>query len=137
MRGYIWLQTDTFTSIFTRGLPNSVQNECYKSAFTSLKNLPNSFYQQAYIHIACGLQKCFYCYNLVKDTDKWGVCVQCSAGRCTTSFHVTCAMAAEVLFETGDFPFMVYITCNKHTANKGKVSLFCSVDSFICNVGVL
>ena len=66
-------------------------------------------------------QKCFYCYAMVKDTDKWGVCVQCSAGRCTTSFHVTCAMAAEVLFETSDWPNLVYITCNKHTANKGKV----------------
>ena len=52
-----------------------------------------------------------------------GVCVQCSAGRCTTSFHVTCAMAAEVLFEAhhDKDPKKVFIYCKEHTEQKLKV----------------
>ena len=44
-------------------------------------------------------------------------CVQCSAGRCFVAFHVTCAQAANVVFETCDWPMLVKISCDKHNEN--------------------
>jgi len=65
-------------------------------------------------------QRCHYCNPLQNNEKTCGVCVQCSLGRCTSSFHVTCAYAAGVLFETSDWPFPVYVTCLRH-GNKDKV----------------
>ncbi|XP_064626958.1 uncharacterized protein LOC135487294 isoform X2 [Lineus longissimus] len=62
--------------------------------------------------------RCIYCYQLMKRTNRIGACVQCSSGKCTTSFHVTCAHAAGVDFDTSDWPFPVFITCNKHISSK-------------------
>uniref|UniRef100_A0A4W3H8L7 [histone H3]-trimethyl-L-lysine(9) demethylase n=1 Tax=Callorhinchus milii TaxID=7868 RepID=A0A4W3H8L7_CALMI len=53
--------------------------------------------------------KCFYCKKRMKKTE--GCCVQCSHGRCPTSFHVTCAQAAGVVMQPDDWPFVVFITC--------------------------
>ncbi|XP_045160410.1 uncharacterized protein LOC123525433 isoform X2 [Mercenaria mercenaria] len=59
--------------------------------------------------------KCQYCSGIVSDpTYIRRTCVQCSNGRCTLSFHVTCAHAAGVVFETSDWPHPVYITCSRH-----------------------
>ncbi|XP_060556454.1 uncharacterized protein LOC132717074 isoform X2 [Ruditapes philippinarum] len=59
--------------------------------------------------------KCQYCNGMVSDpTFVRRTCVQCSNGRCTLSFHVTCAHAAGVVFETSDWPHPVYITCSRH-----------------------
>uniref|UniRef100_A0A3Q2WV95 [histone H3]-trimethyl-L-lysine(9) demethylase n=2 Tax=Haplochromini TaxID=319058 RepID=A0A3Q2WV95_HAPBU len=41
-------------------------------------------------------------------------CIQCSCGRCPTSFHVTCAHAAGVIMEPDDWPYVVSITCHRH-----------------------
>ncbi|KAJ8000531.1 hypothetical protein DPEC_G00181080 [Dallia pectoralis] len=43
-----------------------------------------------------------------------GACIQCSCGRCPTSFHVTCAHAAGVSMEPDDWPYVVSITCHRH-----------------------
>ncbi|XP_035278436.1 lysine-specific demethylase 4A [Anguilla anguilla] len=56
--------------------------------------------------------KCFYCKKRVRKVA--GCCVQCSHGRCPTSFHATCAQAAGVLMQPDDWPFVVYITCWRH-----------------------
>uniref|UniRef100_A0A4W3GQD5 [histone H3]-trimethyl-L-lysine(9) demethylase n=1 Tax=Callorhinchus milii TaxID=7868 RepID=A0A4W3GQD5_CALMI len=56
--------------------------------------------------------KCFYCKKRMKKTE--GCCVQCSHGRCPTSFHVTCAQAAGVVMQPDDWPFVVFITCFRH-----------------------
>ncbi|XP_067893015.1 lysine-specific demethylase 4A-like [Heterodontus francisci] len=56
--------------------------------------------------------KCFYCKKRMKKTG--GCCVQCSHGRCPTSFHVTCAQAAGVVMQPDDWPFVVFITCCRH-----------------------
>ncbi|XP_051867370.1 lysine-specific demethylase 4A-like [Pristis pectinata] len=56
--------------------------------------------------------KCFYCKKRMKKTG--GCCVQCSHGRCPTSFHVTCAQAAGVIMQPDDWPFVVFITCCRH-----------------------
>lgn len=64
--------------------------------------------------------KCYYCNPLHKSDKTTGVSVLCSVGKCTSSFHVTCAYAAGVLFETSDWPFPVYTTCNKHGAHREK-----------------
>lgn len=58
------------------------------------------------------LQKCIYCRKRVKRMA--GACVQCSCGRCSTSFHVTCAHAAGVAMEADDWPYVVFITCHRH-----------------------
>ncbi|KAM4707667.1 lysine-specific demethylase 4C [Discoglossus pictus] len=60
--------------------------------------------------------KCVFCRQRVKEV--YGACIQCSYGRCPTSFHVTCAHAAGVLMEPDDWPFVVYITCFRHMINQ-------------------
>ncbi|XP_051990242.1 lysine-specific demethylase 4A-like [Xyrauchen texanus] len=56
--------------------------------------------------------KCLYCRKWVKMSA--GCCVQCSHGRCSTSFHPTCAQAAGVQMHPDDWPFVVYFTCWRH-----------------------
>uniref|UniRef100_A0A8B9LK50 [histone H3]-trimethyl-L-lysine(9) demethylase n=1 Tax=Astyanax mexicanus TaxID=7994 RepID=A0A8B9LK50_ASTMX len=62
--------------------------------------------------------KCYYCKRRMKKPS--GCCVQCSHGRCPTSYHPTCAQAAGVLMHPDDWPFVVYVTCCRH---KGPVHL--------------
>nr|XP_055058576.1 lysine-specific demethylase 4A-like isoform X1 [Misgurnus anguillicaudatus] len=59
--------------------------------------------------------KCQYCRKWVKRGA--GCCVQCSHGRCSTSFHATCAQAAGVQMHPDDWPFVVYFTCWRHKGN--------------------
>ncbi|TRY65355.1 hypothetical protein DNTS_005930 [Danionella cerebrum] len=56
--------------------------------------------------------KCIYCRNRISRMS--GACIQCSCGRCPTSFHVTCAHAAGVPMEPDDWPYVVFITCHRH-----------------------
>uniref|UniRef100_A0AAR2KR77 [histone H3]-trimethyl-L-lysine(9) demethylase n=1 Tax=Pygocentrus nattereri TaxID=42514 RepID=A0AAR2KR77_PYGNA len=60
--------------------------------------------------------KCIYCRNRMKKLS--GSCIQCSCGRCPTSFHVTCAHAAGVTMEPDDWPYVVFITCHRHQSRK-------------------
>uniref|UniRef100_A0A672MSN6 [histone H3]-trimethyl-L-lysine(9) demethylase n=1 Tax=Sinocyclocheilus grahami TaxID=75366 RepID=A0A672MSN6_SINGR len=60
--------------------------------------------------------KCIYCRNRIKRLS--GACIQCSCGRCPTSFHVTCAHAAGVPMEPDDWPYVVFITCHRHQSRK-------------------
>ncbi|XP_067137574.1 lysine-specific demethylase 4A-like isoform X2 [Centruroides vittatus] len=66
--------------------------------------------------------KCSYCHKMFSNFNLVnGICIQCSAGKCSLSFHVTCGYMAGVTFETCDWPVPVYITCTRHTANKEKM----------------
>ncbi|KAM9482803.1 uncharacterized protein kdm4aa isoform 3-T3 [Clarias gariepinus] len=56
--------------------------------------------------------KCYYCKRRMKKT--MGCCVQCSHGRCPTSYHPTCAQAAGVLMHPDEWPFIVHVTCCRH-----------------------
>ncbi|XP_069498511.1 lysine-specific demethylase 4A [Ambystoma mexicanum] len=56
--------------------------------------------------------KCVFCRKRKKRIS--GCCVQCSHGRCPTSFHVTCAQAAGLMMQPDDWPFVVFITCFRH-----------------------
>ncbi|XP_048019134.1 lysine-specific demethylase 4A isoform X1 [Megalobrama amblycephala] len=56
--------------------------------------------------------KCQFCRKWMKKSS--GCCVQCSHGRCSTSFHATCAQAAGVQMHPDDWPFVVYFTCWRH-----------------------
>ncbi|KAG5845071.1 hypothetical protein ANANG_G00134960 [Anguilla anguilla] len=56
--------------------------------------------------------KCVYCRKRIKKVS--GACIQCSCGRCPTSFHVTCAHAAGVTMEPDDWPYVVFVTCHRH-----------------------
>ncbi|GAA6088771.1 lysine-specific demethylase 4C isoform X6 [Tachysurus ichikawai] len=56
--------------------------------------------------------KCIYCHKRMKKIV--GACIQCSCGRCPTSFHVTCAHAAGVTMEPDDWPYVVSIICHRH-----------------------
>ncbi|XP_050400472.2 lysine-specific demethylase 4A isoform X1 [Patella vulgata] len=64
--------------------------------------------------------KCMYCLPMTKNWGKHTPCMQCSHGKCTSAFHVTCAYAAGMVFETSDWPHPVYITCSKHTSKQIK-----------------
>uniref|UniRef100_A0AAR2KB84 [histone H3]-trimethyl-L-lysine(9) demethylase n=1 Tax=Pygocentrus nattereri TaxID=42514 RepID=A0AAR2KB84_PYGNA len=55
--------------------------------------------------------KCQYCRKGVKKAT--GCCVQCSYGRCSSSFHATCAQAAGVHMHPDDWPFVIFFTCIK------------------------
>ncbi|KAM6170105.1 lysine-specific demethylase 4C [Rhynchocyon petersi] len=67
--------------------------------------------------------KCVFCRYRVKKVS--GACIQCSYGRCPSSFHVTCAHAAGVLMEPDDWPYVVNITCFRHKANPNVKSKAC------------
>ncbi|XP_067314983.1 lysine-specific demethylase 4A isoform X2 [Pseudorasbora parva] len=56
--------------------------------------------------------KCYYCKRRMKKMS--GCCVQCSHGRCPTSYHPTCAQAAGVIMHPDNWPFVVYVTCCRH-----------------------
>ncbi|XP_072524635.1 lysine-specific demethylase 4A isoform X3 [Salminus brasiliensis] len=56
--------------------------------------------------------KCQYCRKRIKKAS--GCCVQCSYGRCSSSFHATCAQAAGVHMHPDDWPFVVFFTCWRH-----------------------
>ncbi|XP_068448176.1 lysine-specific demethylase 4C isoform X3 [Clinocottus analis] len=58
--------------------------------------------------------KCIYCRKRCSGKRRAGACIQCSCGRCPTSFHVTCAHAAGVIMEPDDWPYVVSITCHRH-----------------------
>ncbi|KAM8929974.1 lysine-specific demethylase 4A [Pelodytes ibericus] len=66
--------------------------------------------------------KCAFCKKRRKRVS--GCCVQCSHGRCPTSFHASCAQAAGVVMQPDDWPFVVFITCFRHksTNSEGKDS---------------
>ncbi|KAG7461884.1 hypothetical protein MATL_G00195850 [Megalops atlanticus] len=71
--------------------------------------------------------KCFYCHKRMKKVS--GACIQCSCGRCTTSFHVTCAHAAGVSMEPDDWPYVVFITCHRHQQRSSNAkNLTCKKD---------
>uniref|UniRef100_A0AAR2J762 [histone H3]-trimethyl-L-lysine(9) demethylase n=1 Tax=Pygocentrus nattereri TaxID=42514 RepID=A0AAR2J762_PYGNA len=65
--------------------------------------------------------KCIYCRNRMKKLS--GSCIQCSCGRCPTSFHVTCAHAAGVTMEPDDWPYVVFITCHRHQSRSSSAKL--------------
>ena len=66
------------------------------------------------IRICIHFQKCIYCRKRCAGKRQTGACIQCSCGRCPTSFHVTCAHAAGVTMEPDDWPYVVSITCHRH-----------------------
>ena len=68
-----------------------------------------------------------YCAGIAQGIDSDGVCVQCTAGRCGTALHVSCAQAVSVLFQVTDTPSLLYIVCNKHSTIKHKVRLVLSL----------
>ncbi|XP_064411085.1 lysine-specific demethylase 4C isoform X2 [Latimeria chalumnae] len=67
--------------------------------------------------------KCIFCRKRIKKVSR--PCVQCSYGRCPTSFHVTCAHAAGVVMEPDDWPYVVYITCSRHKINQSVAKNSC------------
>uniref|UniRef100_A0A8C9V4T9 Lysine-specific demethylase 4B n=1 Tax=Scleropages formosus TaxID=113540 RepID=A0A8C9V4T9_SCLFO len=61
--------------------------------------------------------KCVYCHKSMQQIR--GACIQCSFDNCSTSFHVTCAHIAGVLMKPADWPYVVSVTCHKHTLKMG------------------
>ncbi|KAF7213071.1 lysine-specific demethylase 4C isoform X4 [Nothobranchius furzeri] len=66
--------------------------------------------------------KCIYCRNRSSVKRQAGACIQCSCGRCPTSFHVTCAHAAGVVMEPDDWPYVVSVTCHRHQSRSSSAS---------------
>ncbi|KAI4832121.1 hypothetical protein KUCAC02_015098 [Chaenocephalus aceratus] len=69
--------------------------------------------------------KCIYCRKRCVGRRKAGACIQCSCGRCPTSFHVTCAHAAGVILEPDDWPYVVSITCHRHQLRSSSAQRAC------------
>ncbi|KAM8878455.1 lysine-specific demethylase 4C isoform 2-T2 [Spinachia spinachia] len=69
--------------------------------------------------------KCIYCRKRCSGKRRAGACVQCSCGRCPTSFHVTCAHAAGVIMEPDDWPYAVSITCHRHQSRSSAAQRAC------------
>uniref|UniRef100_A0A7N6AW12 Lysine-specific demethylase 4B n=1 Tax=Anabas testudineus TaxID=64144 RepID=A0A7N6AW12_ANATE len=67
--------------------------------------------------------KCIYCRKRCAGKRQAGACIQCSCGRCPTSFHVTCAHAAGVMMEPDDWPYVVSITCHRHQSRTSQASI--------------
>uniref|UniRef100_A0A665T170 Lysine-specific demethylase 4B n=1 Tax=Echeneis naucrates TaxID=173247 RepID=A0A665T170_ECHNA len=71
--------------------------------------------------------KCIYCRKRCAGKRQAGACIQCSCGRCPTSFHVTCAHAAGVIMEPDDWPYVVSITCHRHQSRSSSKQRACQV----------
>ncbi|XP_061572025.1 lysine-specific demethylase 4C isoform X2 [Cololabis saira] len=69
--------------------------------------------------------KCIYCRNRCAGKRQAGACIQCSCGRCPTSFHVTCAHAAGVIMEPDDWPYVVSVTCHRHQSRSSAAQRAC------------
>uniref|UniRef100_A0AAR2LWD9 Lysine-specific demethylase 4B n=1 Tax=Pygocentrus nattereri TaxID=42514 RepID=A0AAR2LWD9_PYGNA len=59
--------------------------------------------------------KCIYCHKTTKQI--CGACIQCSYENCSTSFHVTCAHLGGVVMKPADWPYVVSVTCHKHSGH--------------------
>uniref|UniRef100_A0A8C7MJU6 [histone H3]-trimethyl-L-lysine(9) demethylase n=1 Tax=Oncorhynchus kisutch TaxID=8019 RepID=A0A8C7MJU6_ONCKI len=70
--------------------------------------------------------KCIYCRKrcVRRGQGGGGACIQCSCGRCPTSFHVTCAHAAGVTMEPDEWPYVVSITCHRHQSRSSSRAAF-------------
>ncbi|XP_017281250.1 lysine-specific demethylase 4C isoform X2 [Kryptolebias marmoratus] len=66
--------------------------------------------------------KCIYCRSRCAGKRQAGACIQCSCGRCPTSFHVTCAHAAGVTVEPDDWPYVVSVTCHRHQSRSSSAN---------------
>uniref|UniRef100_A0A665T290 Lysine-specific demethylase 4B n=1 Tax=Echeneis naucrates TaxID=173247 RepID=A0A665T290_ECHNA len=71
--------------------------------------------------------KCIYCRKRCAGKRQAGACIQCSCGRCPTSFHVTCAHAAGVIMEPDDWPYVVSITCHRHQSRSSSAVMSISL----------
>ncbi|CAJ1052204.1 lysine-specific demethylase 4C isoform X2 [Xyrichtys novacula] len=69
--------------------------------------------------------RCIYCRKRCAGKRQAGACIQCSYGRCPTSFHVTCAHAAGVTMEPDDWPYVVSITCHRHQSRSSSAQRAC------------
>uniref|UniRef100_A0A671YCC5 Lysine-specific demethylase 4B n=1 Tax=Sparus aurata TaxID=8175 RepID=A0A671YCC5_SPAAU len=69
--------------------------------------------------------RCIYCRKRCAGKRQAGACIQCSCGRCPTSFHVTCAHAAGVTMEPDDWPYVVSITCHRHQSRSSSAQRAC------------
>ncbi|XP_017316656.1 lysine-specific demethylase 4C [Ictalurus punctatus] len=96
------------------GLPEAKFTDVVKRSPVDVSGVPAQRYKL----------KCIYCHKRMKKLA--GACIQCSCGRCPTSFHVTCAHAAGVTMEPDDWPYVVFIICHRHQSRsssaKSKVS---------------
>ncbi|KAI7811281.1 lysine-specific demethylase 4C isoform X1 [Triplophysa rosa] len=79
--------------------------------------------------------KCIYCRNRIKSLS--GACIQCSCGRCPTSFHVTCAHAAGVPMEPDDWPYVVFITCHRHQSRSSSARMKVSKSELVVGQTVI
>lgn len=65
--------------------------------------------------------KCYYCRSsLLGSVKENGACVQCCAGKCAVSFHVTCFVLAGFGLEPSDWPQPTETYCERHQRSKFK-----------------
>ncbi|KAM6230456.1 lysine-specific demethylase 4C-like [Porphyrio hochstetteri] len=67
--------------------------------------------------------KCVFCSQRIKNIS--GVCIQCSCGSCSTSFHVTCGHAGGVIMGPGDWPHVVYVMSCRQNIKQNLIPKAC------------
>ncbi|XP_073227774.1 lysine-specific demethylase 4C-like isoform X1 [Porites lutea] len=65
--------------------------------------------------------KCYYCRSRLQSSGKdQGACVQCCAGKCAVSYHVTCFVMAGFGLEASDWPQPTETYCDRHQKSRTK-----------------
>ena len=59
-------------------------------------------------------QKCGLCASLGRSRPHKTLSVKCTFGLCSRAFHVTCGLAAGCLFQAGDRPGHISVSCLQH-----------------------
>ena len=76
-----------------------------------------------YVLCSVDTQKCYYCRSRLQSSGKdQGACVQCCAGKCAVSYHVTCFVMAGFGLEASDWPQPTETYCDRHQKSRTKVS---------------
>lgn len=106
------------------GINTSQITAARKKLVSNMSTLFLSFYSfLSCLDAICSLskQKCSYCRSSLVASGNNGACVQCCAGKCAISFHVTCFVLAGFGLEPSDWPQPTETYCERHQRTRFKV----------------
>eukprot|EP00794_Sanderia_malayensis_P007810 gene7809-8656_t len=62
--------------------------------------------------------RCVYCRRSSSEGVNNGACVQCIAGKCAHSFHITCGFQNGIPLYSGDWPMPLEFMCRQHAKTR-------------------